>query len=221
MLAVTSADSGIAALLRIRIADGTIEKRWDLVPSPRGHVLGDLAVARNGDVYLTDSTEPFMYRLRANADTLERIESPLFRSLQGVAPTADGRSVYVADYAHGLLVLDIASRRVRRLDDAPGSTALGCDGIVLDRHGAIIAVQNGVSPARVMRFVIDKGRRRVIKATLLDRNLPIADEPTIGTIAGSRYVYVANSAWEKYDDEGVRKAGVPLAEPVLLGIPLP
>jgi sugar lactone lactonase YvrE len=214
------ADSGIAALLRIRIADGAIERRWDIAPSARGHVLGDLAIASNGDVYLTDSTEPFMYRLRASADKLERIASPLFRSLQGVAPTADGRSVYIADYAHGLLVYDVASGRVTRLDDAPGSTSLGCDGIVIDTRGAIIAVQNGVSPARVMRFVVDRARRRVITATLLDRNLAIADEPTIGTVAGGRYVYVANSQWEKYDEEGVRKVGVPLTAPVLLAVPL-
>ena len=161
-----------------------------------------------------------MYRLRSNADTLERIGSPLFRSLQGVAPTADGRSVFIADYAHGLLVFDVASKRVTRLDDAPASTSLGCDGVVLDRQGAIIAVQNGVSPARVMRFVVDRGRRRVLTATLLDRNLAIADEPTAGTIAGGRYVYVANSQWEKYDEDGVKKPGMALTAPVLLAVPL-
>jgi sugar lactone lactonase YvrE len=215
------ADSGIAALLRIRVADGAIEKRWDLAPSARGHVLGDLAIASNGDVYLTDSSEPFMYRLRAKADTLERIASPLFRSLQGVAPTLDGRSVFIADYSHGLLVLDVASGAVTRLADAPASTSLGCDGIVLDTRGAIIAVQNGVSPARVMRFVVDAKRRRITKATVLDRNLFVADEPTIGTIAEGRFVYVANSQWEKYGENGVRKAGVPLTATVLLALPLP
>jgi sugar lactone lactonase YvrE len=217
----TPADSAIAALLRVRISDGAIEQRWDLAPSPRGHVLGDLAVGPNGDVWLTDSSEPFMYRLRAGRDSLERIESPLFRSLQGVAPTKDGRVVFIADYSHGLLVFDVASGVVRRLDDAPGSTSLGCDGIVLDGKGAIIAVQNGVSPARVVRFVVDPSRRRVVSATLLDRNVKVADEPTIGTIAGGRYVYVANSQWEKYDDDGARRPAVALTAPVLLGIALP
>jgi sugar lactone lactonase YvrE len=216
-----SADSGIAALLRIRIADGTIERRWDIAPSPRGHVLGDLAIGPHGDVYLTDSSEPFMYRLRAGGDTLERLASPLFRSLQGMAPTPDGRSVYIADYSHGLLLLDVASGAITRLDDAAGSTSLGCDGLVLDRRGAIIAVQNGVSPARVMRFVVDRARRRIVMAMLLDRNLAVADEPTIGTIAAGRYVYVANSQWDKHDDDGVPKPGVPLTAPVLLGVPLP
>ena len=215
------ADTSIAALLRIRIADGAIERRWDVAPSALGHVLGDLAVGPRGDVYVTDSSEPFVYRLRPGADTLERITSPLFRSLQGVAPTPDGRTVYLADYSHGLLALELATGVVRRLDDAPGSTAVGCDGIALDARGAIIAVQNGVSPARVTRFVIDRSRRRVVSATLVDRNLTVADEPTIGTMVRGRFVYVANSQWEKYDDDGTRKRGVPLTAPVLLELRLP
>ena len=213
-------DSAIAALLRIRISDGAIERRWDVAPTARGHVLGDLAVAPNGDVWVTDSFEPVVYRLRAGRDTLERISSPLFRSLQGVAPDADGRTVVLADYSRGLLALDVATSEVTRIEDAPNVSARGCDGIVLDAHGAIIAVQNGVSPARVVRFVIDPTRRRVLSATVIDRNPAIADEPTIGTIAGGEFVYVANSQWEKYDESGARKPGIPLTAPVLLAVPL-
>jgi sugar lactone lactonase YvrE len=214
-------ESAIAALLRVRIADGAIERRWDVPPSARGHVLGDLAVAPNGDVYVTDSFEPVVYRLRSGRDTLERIESPLFRSLQGAAPTPDGRSVFLTDYSRGLLVLDVASNTVTQLDDAPGFSSRGCDGIVLDAKGALIAVQNGISPARIVRFAVDSARTRVISAEVLDQNVAIADEPTIGTIAGGDFVYVANSQWEKHDDAGVRKAGTKLTAPVLLGVPLP
>jgi sugar lactone lactonase YvrE len=214
-------DSSIAALLRIRIGDGAIERRWDVPPSARGHVLGDLAVAPNGDLYVTDSFEPVVYRLRSGRDTLERIESPLFRSLQGAAPTPDGKSVFLSDYSRGLLVLNVASGTVSRLDDAPGFSSRGCDGIVLDTKGAIIAVQNGISPARIVRFVIDSARPRIISAEVLDQNVATADEPTIGTIARGSFVYVANSQWEKHDDAGARKPGTKLTAPVLLGVPLP
>ena len=87
-------DSAIAALLRIRISDGTIEQRWDLPPIPGGHMLGDLAVGPTGDVFVTDSNDPVLYRLRPDADTLEAVRSPLFRSLQGLAPSPDGTALY-------------------------------------------------------------------------------------------------------------------------------
>jgi sugar lactone lactonase YvrE len=213
------ADSAIAALLRVRISDGAIEQRWDIPAAPGGHVLGDLAIGPRGDVYFTDSNAPVLYLLRTGRDTLERVTNPLFRSLQGIAPTPDGRVLYVADYSHGLLRLELASGRVTRLEDAPGSTSLGCDGIAWDR-GALIAVQNGVAPARIMRFALDPAGSRVLRAEVLDRHIPLADEPTIGAVAGNAFVYVANSQWEKYGADGTRKGAVPLTAPLLLAVPL-
>lgn len=213
------ADSSIAALVRIRIADGAIERRWDFPPAPLGHVLGDLAVDSLGDVFVTDSYDPVLYRLAANGDSLERIVSPYFHSLQGMAPVADGKVLYVADYSHGLLRVDLTTHAVSRLDEPPGTTTLGCDGIVLD-HGVIIAVQNGVSPARVMRFTLDATGTRIERAEVLDQNTAIADEPTIGTIANGEFVYVANGQWEKYDQRGQRRPDHPLTAPVLLAVPL-
>src|ERR1041385_3889591 len=99
-----------------------------------------------------------------------------------------------------------------------GSTSLGGAGIACDR-GAIVAVQNGVAPARIMRFVLDGSGTRIVRALVLDRNLPTADEPTIGAVVGKDFVYVANSQWEKYTDDG-RRNGTALLAPVLLAVPL-
>jgi sugar lactone lactonase YvrE len=211
-------DTGIAALVRVSIRSGLIERRWDL-PAGIKHVPGDLAIGPRGDVFVTDSDQPVLYRLRIASDTLERLTSPLFRSLQGMAPSPDGRYLFLADYSHGLLRVDLASNAVTRIVDAPNSTALGCDGIVWYR-GSLIAVQNGVVPARVMRFHLDERGERITKAELFDRNWEIADEPTIGTIAKDTYVYVANSQWEKHTDDGKRTTGAKLTPPVLLSIPL-
>lgn len=213
-------DSAIAALLRIRISDGTIERRWDLPVVTGGHVLGDLAIGPAGDVFMTDSNEPVLYRLRPNSEKLESIHNPLFHSLQGLAPTPDGTTLFLADYSHGLLRVDLATNAVTRLDDAPHSTSLGCDGIAWDR-GAIIAVQNGVAPARVMRFVLDPLGKRIVRAEVLDQNVAVADEPTIGAVVGGAFVYVANGQFEKYDDKGRRLPNKPLTSPVLLAVPLP
>jgi len=213
----TASDSTIASLVRIRISDGEIERRWDF-PTNKHHVLGDLAIGPNCDVFVTDSDDPVLYRLRPGADTLEAIRNPLFRSLQGPAPSPDGRFLFLSDYSHGLLRVDLRDGTVIRLSEPAHVTTLGCDGIVL-YHNSIIAIQNGVSPARVMRFTLDKSSERIIRADILDRSWKIADEPTIGTIIGNDFVYVANSQWEKYSDSGARNARA-LTAPVLLALPL-
>lgn len=213
-------DTTDASLLRVRLADGVIERRWRLAPIAGDHALGDLVLGPRGDVFVTDSNDPVLYRLRPGADSLEPLRDARFHSLQGLAPSPDGRYLFVADYSHGLLRVDLATRAVLRLDDAPHSTSLGCDGIAWDR-GAIVAVQNGVAPARVMRFVLDPAWTRIARADVLDRNAGVADEPTIGAVVGGRFIYVSNSQWEKFEGTGRRIASRALTAPVLLAVPLP
>jgi len=86
----TPADSVIAALLKVRIADGAIVARWDLPPAAAGHTLGDVTVTATGDVFTSDSREPVLYRLKRGATQLESFRDPLFRSLQGMAATPGG-----------------------------------------------------------------------------------------------------------------------------------
>ena len=210
-------DSLIHALVRIRMPDGEIDGRWDLPVVAGGHTLGDVAIGPLGDVFMSDSRDPVLYKLPADGGGLQPYRHPLFRSLQGVAPAPSAREVFVADYSHGILKVDVISGEVLRLGDAPGSTSLGIDGLVW-YQGALIAVQNGVVPPRVVRFELDSGWTRFVRAEVLDQNLPVADEPTIGTMIGDNFVYVANSQWEKYDDAGVLRPGSALRRPVLLSV---
>jgi hypothetical protein len=168
---------------------------------------------------MSDSNEPVLYRLRPGADTLDHFRHPLFRSLQGMAPTRDGRFVYVADYSHGLLRVRVSDGAVVRLADAPGSTSLGCDGIALYR-GSIVAVQNGVAPARVVRFALAPAGDSIVSARVLDQQPAVAPEPTIGTIVGDRFVYVANGQFEAYDDEGRRRPNTTLTGARLVAVPI-
>jgi sugar lactone lactonase YvrE len=210
-------DSAYASLLEVGLGDGRVKRKWDLPAAPGGHVLGDLAIGPHGDVFVTDSRHAAVYRLRLGTDSLETVRHPLFYSLQGVAPSPDGSAVYLADYSHGLLRMDLRDGTVNRLPDAPRSTSLGCDGLRW-YAGALICVQNGLNPARIARFTLSGDGRGILRIDVVDRNFDIADEPTIGTIVGDEFVYVANSQWNKHDATGKRVPSVPLRGPVLLGV---
>jgi sugar lactone lactonase YvrE len=214
------ADTAKASLLRFDLGSGSIVQRIDLAPVSGGHVLGDLAIGPDGSVWVTDSQQPVMYRLRPNAAALEEIHSPLFHSLQGVAPAPDGKVLYIADYSLGILRMDLKTGVVTALRNPPGMTTIGCDGILWHR-GALVAVQNGVVPARVIRIVPDVKRDRVLRIDVLDRNVAVADEPTIGTMLGDDYIYVANSQWGKFSDAGARDPARPLTPPKALLVRLP
>jgi sugar lactone lactonase YvrE len=214
MTGYSPADSTIAALLHIRIADGQIIRRWDLGDNGQ-HIPGDVALAPDGDVFVSDSRSPLLYRLRRSTGKMETLMHPYFRSLQGLALTPDGRALYVADYSHGLLRVDLENGAVQRLEHHDSFTTVGLDGIAL--HGSsIVAVQNGMWPARIVQYQLDSSGLRVTSARTIDRQTRMADEPTNGVIVGNDFIYIANSQWEKYDAKGQRILSQPLTVPRLL-----
>lgn len=213
-------DSAVGAIVYIRIADGAVLRRWEVPRDGSQHLLGDLAIAADGTVFATDSYAPVIFVLRPDADTLQQIRHRHFRSLQGIAVIPGHRALVVADYSHGLLRVDIDRESVVRLDDVPGSTTLGIDGIIW-HEGAILAVQNGVQPPRIIRITLNAAHTGVATFRVIDRQPAIADEPTIGTLWRGGFVYVANSQWDKYDEAGMRKPGTALGPTRLMCVPLP
>jgi DNA-binding beta-propeller fold protein YncE len=216
-----AADSGRSGIYAFDLGTGRLKGRYLLPNSPAGHLLGDLVVAANGDVYATDSRDPVIWRIRSGAEEAQEfLRHPLFRSLQGPALEPSGRTLYVADYSHGVLAVDLNTRQVRVLPAPPRTTVLGIDGLTW-YAGSLIAIQNGVSLPRVLRLQLDGPGQRILGVTVLDRNLTHATEPTIGTVWERRYFYVANSQWEAYDDGGRLRPGVRLMPPRILEIKLP
>jgi hypothetical protein len=217
--------TGAAATAGVAVFDRATgrELAFTVVPNDgAGHLFGDLVIDGAGAAYLSDSESPVIYRAKfvAGRVTIEEFtRHRYFRSLQGLAIDPTGRRLYAADYSHGLLAVDLADRSVRYLPSPAGTTTLGLDGLAWYR-GGLVGVQNGVAPARIVRIALSSDGDAITAVTVLDRHASIADEPTIGSIVGDRFVYVANSQWEKYDDAGKLRDGARLTAPILLSLPL-
>ncbi|MEZ4589248.1 MAG: hypothetical protein R2909_22975 [Gemmatimonadales bacterium] len=188
----------------------------------RPHWLGDLVLTPEGDALLTDSESPVVYRARLSGGRLEIepwLEHRMFRSLQGAAFDQAGTTLFVADYSHGLFAVDVATHAVRHLPARPGASALGIDGLAWWR-GSLIGIQNGGSPPRVIRIRLAADLGSVESVETIDRHLPVASEPTIGTLVGDRLYYVADSHWPLYDDLGKLRSGAALAPTHILELEL-
>ena len=214
-------DSGRVGVFGYNVDTGRlVRSAWMPRDSSSAHTFGDVAVAPNGDVYVSDSQSPWIHRLRPGADSLQRfLTHPFFRSLQGMAITADGATMFVADYSHGLARIDLTSRSVTPLRVPSGVTALGIDGLYL-HHGALIGVQNGVAPAKVARFCLSADAAAVTRIDVLDRNPAIVDESTLGAVVGDSMFYVATSQWEKFDDAGRRAPNATMRPATVVGLAL-
>lgn len=125
-------DKGKIALLAFDLRDGRLVKRFDAGGPGDQRQMGDLAVAPNGDVYVSDGGAGRMYRARLDAAAMEIIETQL-TSPQGPCFSADGRRMYVADYVEGIAVVDLPGGACRRLGWKLGTATNGIDGMT--RYG--------------------------------------------------------------------------------------
>lgn len=170
-------------------------------------LLGDLEVARDGVAYASDSQTPRLFRLAPHAAAFEVFATdPRFANLQGLALDEEHDRLFVADYLSGLFVVEIQTATVRSIA-APSAWHLGgIDGLVLAR-GALIGVQNGTLPHRIVRMELDDEATRVEGFEVLQQNLPQWHEPTHGAVVGSEFHYIATSNWPSYDEAGAVREG--------------
>jgi hypothetical protein len=131
----------------------------------------------------------------------------------------DERTLYVADYARGILRVDLASRSIEPVGAADGVLTLGIDGLY-GVDGDLIGVQNGVTPYRVVRLHLDGDDGRIASAGVLERARPDYAEPTLGVVVGRALYYVANSQWERFRDDGTIDTPGELRNPLVLRLPL-
>ncbi len=210
------ADLGRTAIFKYDLKTGKLLRKFEPPRIKEARIFGDLALTSSGKLYISDAQQGGIWRIAD--DVLTEILSPgTFASPQGMAFPAQGNWMYVADYSLGLLRMDVVTHKVEFLDAPPGAMLLGLDGMV--RHGdSLIATQNGINPHRVVRIDLD-AQGKVARLAVLEQAHPRYDEPTLGTVVGDNFFYVANSQWGKFEDGKLPPADQ-LKGPVILKLPL-
>ena len=111
-LPMTPADPatvGRGALLRLRLTDGSLVRRYEPSAAARPICFNDLALSPAGDVYLTAGPGG-LWRLPRGSDTLEPLIRDTTLWLNGIA-TGSGGALYAADDSMGPLLVEPASGR--------------------------------------------------------------------------------------------------------------
>jgi sugar lactone lactonase YvrE len=163
---------------------------------------GDLSVAPDGEVLVSDAFAGRLYVLRAHREGFEvLVDAGPLASPQGLAISDDGRQLHVADYTQGIARVDRRDGGVRFLESAAAAALTGIDGLV--RHGdSLVAIQNGIRPHRILRLRLDPAGERIEDVVILERGNPLWEEPTLGVRVGQALHYVATSQWERFGEDG-------------------
>jgi hypothetical protein len=215
-----AAEDGTTALLKFDLRTGKLVKKYVLPNQPQHHWLGDLAISASGDVYATDSLTPTIYVVRRKRDEIEPfLESAQFANPQGLDFAPGEKQMFMADYKRGVFVIDLTTKKVTPVAPAPDSTLLGIDGLYF-HGGALVGVQNGVNPNRLVRLRLSPDFSRVVKFETLEANNPAFDEPTLGVLLRDDLYFIANSQWGAIDEKGNLAPAEKLKDPVILKLRL-
>jgi hypothetical protein len=194
-------DSARSGVLQYDLTTRKLTHRYDLPIDGAQHVLGDMTLDTAGNAIVSDGAGGGVYFVDRRAQTLSALVPPgILESPQNPAVATDGR-ILVADYAMGVAIVDPETHAVTWIAHADTVAMNGIDGMYLVGH-VLYGIQNGTSPERVTRFVLDPTLRRVVDWSVVERATPGFGDPTHGVVVGDQFYFIANSGWDRFADDG-------------------
>jgi len=167
----------------------------------------DVAVAPNGDVFVSDTVTGQVFRLRRGADTFEPLlpADDHFNAPNGLTVDDSGRYLFVAQ-AITPFRIRLSDRAAEPLKLPPDLDMIGTDGFYF-YAGDLYAVQNLTTPGRILRLTLNKAMDAVVSAETLDSGNPKFDLPTAGAFVGRDFLVLANSQLYRAASEAAVDAG--------------
>ena len=196
MKGFSAAMDGKNEILKIDIKTKKVIKKYTVVGN---HVFGDLAIAKNGDVYISDSVAPHIYKITNDKIALWKDLKGEAFNLQGIAFNKEESKLFIADYLTGIIVFSMnKALPFSRLTLPEGTSKKGIDGLVY-YNNALFTIQNGTVPIRIVKYQLDASNSKIINFTVLDNNRSVFNEPALATISKGELYFFANAPWNFYN----------------------
>ncbi|MEP6830256.1 MAG: hypothetical protein ABI963_07940 [Rhizomicrobium sp.] len=169
------------------------------MPDEGRHALGDLTIAQDGAVYVSDGLDGSIYMLPPGGHVLTRLGArKLFRSPQGMALGADGKSLLVVDYALGLTRLDLGTATFTPLKIPDGINVKGIDGLARLPDGSFLASQNGTKEPHILRLMLSPDWSELRSAEMIATDDPAVGDPSLVMADASGAYVVGVSQWGSF-----------------------
>jgi sugar lactone lactonase YvrE len=192
----TSAGS-IATVSIFNLTSGELIKEIDLknfTPNA-GSCLNDIAVDAKGNIYITDSFSPNIYKIDDNYIASLFVTNTIFQpapnqfGLNGIVFHPDGYLLAVKTDDSKLFKISLSNPAI--ITTVTGTTFSAPDGIELDKNNNLVVVENGLGLGKTYTFSSTNNWASASKIS--ETNIGKEEFPTTAALASDGNVYVVNS----------------------------
>jgi WD40 repeat protein len=162
--------------------------------------LNDLAVASNGDVFITDSESNKIYAIQAKKAVLEvYLETDEVKNSNGITISDDGKYLYLASNKNGIRIVD---RQTKTIINEPNQDYSGIDGLKFYKN-TLIGIVNAKKGEEngIYRYFLNKENTKI---TRKEKIFSFKDESKISTtfsISNGYMYFVLNTQLDNLDGE--------------------
>lgn len=210
-----------AGVFRVNLETGELIKKYVLDDPGEVHFFNDLVIARNGDVYVTHMFgDHAIYRIGRDSDRLELLTNDASIKYPNGISMADNQSMLFVAHSDGLARIDLESKKVTALSVPDGVKVTrreSIDGLYYYRW-SLIGVQSDLK--QITRYYLNEDGTGIERVEILEKGHPMMDHPTTGTLVNGSLYYIANSQFERFDEQGNLFPTERLIEPVILKVAL-
>jgi len=175
------------------------------------HLWNDLIIHPNGKVYITDTYGSSIYEVDPAKQKVKlRLRDSLIAWPNGICFNEKGK-IYVATYSHGLVQLDLSTKKLSQLKGyADSIKAYNLDGL-LYWNNTIIGVYNGAADNRdnaIMQYSLNDAGNGIISERVIDKGNNVFHEPTTAALLNSKLYVLANSYLTAYNENKESVKGI-------------
>ena len=194
----TATSAGTVATVSIfNLTNGELIKEIDLknfTPNA-GSCPNDIAVDDNGNVYITDSFSPVIYKLDTNYVASIFATNTLFQpkpnefGLNGIVFHPDGYLLVAKTDTSKLL--KIALSNPENITEVTGTAFSAPDGIELDKNNNLVVVENGLALGKT--YTLSSKNNWTSASQISETSIGKEEFPTTAALASDGNVYVISS----------------------------
>ena len=186
---------------KFNLKTGKLIKNYLVVKKVKLHLFNDLAITREGAVYITSFAGGTVYTINPEGKIGVFIELGDKMYTNGITLSPDEKHLFMAANAD-ILKINRISKKLKKVIPPKGQKLGYADGLYFYKGGLVAVQSYRINQKRTMRIAwskLDQSMQKVTTIKILAQDHPSFRIPTTGALKGNQFYFIATSDLDKLD----------------------